>query len=487
MRVVCDNCGATYKIPEHKLVREVNKATCRRCGHGIIIRKPGEGGAAAQSVAPAVDGESTQITSQDELEARARAQAEAHASGGFGGPAVEDEIPATVINQPPGEATMPRHEPPPAPNPTLAPAPSPLPPAPPRPAPRGPTQAPPAPAAPSQGPAGVPKQATQAAAHDPSGDLSLVMMGTLGALAGASLAAVSVDHTMKVIGLAIALASGITSLLVLVTGDRGRKEASIVISMFVGLFLAGGAAAAVYFTGIGAPQETAPAVAEVEPEKVKLGGTEAPEGAFNDAVADDGEPTAEEEGDALAAALAEMEKAEEEEAVADAEIEEEPEPVKPSSKPTESPKAEISRSTSTRSSQSSGSSSSSRSSGSSSSGSSSSPKSSSSGSSSSSSSSSGSSGAVGVPLTVADTMLKSNKGVKRCFGLYRQETGSLPSGRITVKITIQPSGRPSTARIDGGQYAGTSLDTCLGSAIKAITFPPWDGSESMTLYYPFIL
>ena len=35
MRVVCDNCGAVYKISESKLVKEVNRATCQRCGHKI--------------------------------------------------------------------------------------------------------------------------------------------------------------------------------------------------------------------------------------------------------------------------------------------------------------------------------------------------------------------------------------------------------------------------------------------------------------------
>ena len=67
MRVVCDNCGAVYKIPESKLVREVNKATCRKCGHGIIIRKTGIG--PANSAPEPADGEATQITSADELEA----------------------------------------------------------------------------------------------------------------------------------------------------------------------------------------------------------------------------------------------------------------------------------------------------------------------------------------------------------------------------------------------------------------------------------
>jgi len=494
MRVVCDNCAATYKIPEHKLVREVNKATCRRCGHGIIIRKSG---ASYESVAPAADGESTQITSQEELEARARAQAQAHQSGsyssfGFGDQEeISEDVPPTVID-PPGEATVPRPDvggSAPRPNPTLAPAPS----APPRPppAPKPTTKAPPPPAAAAPAPqAGVPIQQLQKQGHDPSGDLALVMMCALGAMAGASLMAVTADHTLEVIGLAIALACGITSLLVLATGDRGRKEASVVLSMALGLFIAGGAAAAVKFTGVGAAPDV---VAEAtSTEKVKLGGTEIPEGAFNDAVAEDEnpEPTEEERADALAAALLEMEKADAEDSEEDALAElDEPEEEAPK---ISAPKTTVQRKTAAdveRKSTSSGSTKSTSGSTKSTSGSTKSssgttgpsaqPK--------STSSSSSSSGNVGVPVTVLDTMLKSNKGVKRCFGLYRQETGSLPTGRITVKLSIQPTGRASTARIDGGQYAGTSLDTCLGSAITKITFPPWDGPDAATYYYPFIL
>ena len=41
MRVVCDNCGAVYKIADSKLSKDVNKATCKRCGHKIVIYKPG--------------------------------------------------------------------------------------------------------------------------------------------------------------------------------------------------------------------------------------------------------------------------------------------------------------------------------------------------------------------------------------------------------------------------------------------------------------
>ncbi len=74
MRVVCDNCGAVYKIANNKLTKEVNRATCKRCGHKIIIYKPGSRAAeeaAAASAAPASadsDEERTVIKSVPELE-----------------------------------------------------------------------------------------------------------------------------------------------------------------------------------------------------------------------------------------------------------------------------------------------------------------------------------------------------------------------------------------------------------------------------------
>ena len=62
MRVVCDNCGATYKIPEHKLVKEVNKATCRKCGHRLLIRRPSTNAAPAPVPTPAQNDEETRLT-----------------------------------------------------------------------------------------------------------------------------------------------------------------------------------------------------------------------------------------------------------------------------------------------------------------------------------------------------------------------------------------------------------------------------------------
>ncbi|MCA9568178.1 MAG: zinc-ribbon domain-containing protein, partial [Myxococcales bacterium] len=40
MKVVCDNCSAVYKVPDDKLTKPVNKATCRQCGHRMLIPRP---------------------------------------------------------------------------------------------------------------------------------------------------------------------------------------------------------------------------------------------------------------------------------------------------------------------------------------------------------------------------------------------------------------------------------------------------------------
>ena len=91
MRVVCDNCGASYKIPDSKLTKEVNKATCRKCGHAIYIRKGGEEVAPPPVAPPPVPNEErTLITSAADLERAVRTRS----SGGFDEPA--DLRPTTV-------------------------------------------------------------------------------------------------------------------------------------------------------------------------------------------------------------------------------------------------------------------------------------------------------------------------------------------------------------------------------------------------------
>ncbi|GDX81544.1 hypothetical protein LBMAG42_33550 [Deltaproteobacteria bacterium] len=82
-----------------------------------------------------------------------------------------------------------------------------------------------------------------------------------------------------------------------------------------------------------------------------------------------------------------------------------------------------------------------------------------------------------------DTMMKSNKGVKICYIKEQKASGSLPNN-VKVKLTIQPSGSVSSAKIPSGEYQGTDFDSCLSGAVKAITFPPFDG-DPLSLTYAF--
>jgi DNA-directed RNA polymerase subunit RPC12/RpoP len=40
MKVVCENCGANYTVPDHKLTKPMNKATCKACNHKMLIPRP---------------------------------------------------------------------------------------------------------------------------------------------------------------------------------------------------------------------------------------------------------------------------------------------------------------------------------------------------------------------------------------------------------------------------------------------------------------
>ena len=429
MRVVCDNCGATYKIPEHKLSREVNKATCRKCQHTIIIRRPGAGGptVASQPAVVRPDSDSTQISSEADLRARAKAGAT---------PVHEEYVPPTVVESPApvhGDQTVPRADVSP-PTPLKQPAP-------PTGGPRIPNQAPSV-AAPKPAPViGVPL--AQPKGHDPSGDLMLVMAGCFAAIVGIGLMQANLGAEATTIGLAVALVASVTNLLVLITGDRGRKPAKPVLSMFLGIFLAGLCTGAMVLTDVLKPAESEPAVASAATDQDKAGfpivepplaAPDADPSVFS-TIEPEAKPQAKPEP-AVASVAPTPEPTPEPKAEPKAETKVTTTKVTPKVTPKVEPK---------------------------------------------------SSASIGVPVTVLDTMLKSNKGVKTCFGRYRQETGSLPSGRITVRITVQPSGKATSAKIAGGAYADSSLDTCLGSAVRSIQFPPWEGSEPATYNYPFIL
>ena len=95
-------------------------------------------------------------------------------------------------------------------------------------------------------------------------------------------------------------------------------------------------------------------------------------------------------------------------------------------------------------------------------------------------------GRVEVSSEDLNELLLSSRGIKSCWVVYQQETGSRPSGRIEVRFVIQPDGRPSEAAIADGPYRGTSLDRCLSTAIRRTQFPPYEGL-AQTVEYPFVL
>ncbi|MEY3212024.1 MAG: zinc-ribbon domain [Pseudomonadota bacterium] len=550
MRVVCDNCGASYKIPDSKLVKEVNHATCRKCGHRIVISRregpntePGVGEAAPGASAGQGDG-TLSSDAASTLINEGGGRAPMRPPMGFGG---ADEVPAALGRAPapePREATVPRDSAFAASMsargndaPTLPP-------------PSGPTpqqlaaqqqqqaaqaayaaqqqavfaaqqqqaayaaqqqqlammnaQYPQNPAMTGAFPVGgasvhqaaplpayPPPAAPMVAAprpHDPAPDLSWVMIASFGSAIGAGVLATSSSQPQTLIGLGISLWSAITSLMVLVTGDRGRREASVVGATVMGVVFSGLLTGAFY-----AAQPKGPAVAETTPPEGDVSEAMATLGA--DAAAPPAEATAATDpvtgaAGAVGAVTAPTEAAPTETPAA-------PTEPAPQGAATTTPQAVATAPTPSGSS-----SSGSASSGSSSSGSSSSKPSGSSSSGSSSSkptgsSSSGSSTASkptttaaapassGVPLSVLDTMLKTNANVKKCFVLYKQETGELPS-RVDVKLTVQPSGKTTAASVKTEQYKGTSLDGCLGTAIKGITFPGFEGS-AQDYSYPFVL
>ncbi len=90
-----------------------------------------------------------------------------------------------------------------------------------------------------------------------------------------------------------------------------------------------------------------------------------------------------------------------------------------------------------------------------------------------------------LPLTVIDTILRSNKGIKKCFYYEKKRTGTLPK-RVDVRLTIATSGSVRRVTMATSQYAGGELDDCLDEAIRQVYFPPFQGKE-MTLTYPFFL
>jgi hypothetical protein len=70
--------------------------------------------------------------------------------------------------------------------------------------------------------------------------------------------------------------------------------------------------------------------------------------------------------------------------------------------------------------------------------------------------------------------------VQNCYAQY-----NVP-GMVNVTVTINPSGRVSSAQVTG-KFAGTPTGTCVASAVKGASFPRFKGAAMSGIDYPFML
>ena len=70
--------------------------------------------------------------------------------------------------------------------------------------------------------------------------------------------------------------------------------------------------------------------------------------------------------------------------------------------------------------------------------------------------------------------------VQNCYAQY-----NVP-GMVNVTVTINPSGRVSSAQVSG-KFAGTPTGTCVASAVKGASFPRFKGQAMSGIDYPFML
>ena len=518
MRVVCDNCGASYRIPDHKLVKEVNKATCRKCGEPIIIRRSAGMSVGDKQVEVDPDA-ATQVTEAEALQAKEAEKAPPVVASipsgpsmghGFGVPPAhlpEDAGPPTVAQQMDfKDETIPRQDLPEstAARPDLAHAQALPPPPPPVRAsgkPSSPVTPPPefqrsAPTqvepplspqalAPNTAQPGVGQSLSQpprSASKVPSSDefsveYTVVMMANFAAIAGAIFLVLAEEPWQRSTGLFVCLAGAILSQGIVITSDRGRRPADMMLSYVFGFLIAGSAAAALHFyenknvdpAPVVSQADVSSAPIEVDVDVKKSDPVDGdPSQVVEDGLNDEEPEAAAPVEDAVKEPVVEERK----EVVAEKKetprsgVGRYPDDSKTSKEPTRSSRDEDfgdwddpvetpSRKTKTPSS--------------------------------SSSNKSSSSGSGGVSVTVLKTMLTSNRNVKKCFLSYRKETGSMPSGTIKVRLTIQPSGETTRAYIKDGEYKNGTLDACLSRAVTGISFPPFDSDKSKTYTYPFRL
>ncbi|MBX2799633.1 MAG: zinc-ribbon domain-containing protein [Myxococcales bacterium] len=479
MKVVCDNCRAVYKVPDAKLVKAVNKATCRNCGHRMLIPRPKPGadpdqrtlvtavpptpvGAPARSSGREVD---SQVLPGRRAPQRSTAKSLPPSALAW------ENAPETALQANPNPSSSTRNSLPSGSSPLSRSAgprstPGPLHRATNPGSPSSPRATPP----PSPNRTGTRSVPVIPVVHDPAADMNWAILGTFTALVGSfCLALLSVftdpvvSSVLMWLGLALSFGGGVLTILVLMTGNRGRRPARSGLSLVLGGLVAVVVASVMVGTKWGAEQVDLDSFAFAQPEDPDLQpipnpGTDEPEGEGTE------EPEGtEKDGPGGLEPNTDDIKQPKERSVPPAAPTKRPAPVgavasapRPTPKPPPAPAAPAPRPTPAPATTA------------------------------AATSAAPEPAASGVPIEAVNVMLSNNMSVKRCFvPLYR--AGALPP-RVNVKFNILPEGTASGISVlTPEEHAnGSELETCLRVAIASIKFPPTNGNGT-SITYPFIL
>ena len=476
MKVVCENCRAVYKVPDEKLTKTVNKATCRQCGHRMLIPKarpdgdPDERtlvtavpppGTPSPAIPRALDGERVTAAIDDEPEethaGRGPDDVELAAVPTTATPLAADErevVPAQSAAAEPPRLSNPVPE-------TVAA----------REAKKTPLVAPPRPRTPAPAPVQM-----GPLGHDPSADLNWAILGAVGALIGAILLSfLSILNNSWVMwgGLALAFGGSVLTLGVLFSGNRGRQAASplgsVAAAGIVGILAAGAlvstkiVALQVFDAGdisfdnldlsrivVPSPQPVPPTPAPTEPA---VAVADVAEGVTGEAaVAEPAPPPA------PVAAVPQVVPPPLPVPVAA------PVPAAPRPAPSPSPSPRPSPSPSPRPVPP--------------------PAPAPQPIAPAPVAPSAPAAMATVPVEVIHVMLSSNVAVKRCF-VPLLKAGALPP-RVDVRFTLSSAGKASGVGVTQSEYVGSDLERCLAAAVAGIAFPPTTGS-GQNIVYPFVL
>ncbi|MBN2800264.1 MAG: zinc-ribbon domain-containing protein [Deltaproteobacteria bacterium] len=487
MKVVCDNCRAVYKIPDEKLVKPVNKATCRNCGHRMLIPRPRK---------DADPEERTLVTAVPPTPAPAPGRAKAP---------VEDDQTLPGRFTPPGATPDPMER---YGTPALskdrsfdpggiAPAADGPRPASPTTQSESPRTQPPVPPQESMSSSSAP---TQVQLHpDPAGDMVLALLGAVGAITGAFILGLVPATTPGVgglalvvvgIGLVISMTGGFLAVLVILTGARGRRKASrfmsfaaaSVLGVLVALLVSGALPFALSgFASSGervaagtpdvampergqdppeepapaepvaAPKEAAPARPVQHTPPARVASPPRPEPAEPARVSTPSEPPV-----VVRVAPSAPARTQPSAPAAPARVAPPPQDdLAFLNEPDELDLPDESFQVGSR-------------------GGTSAPP------------SAPPAAAVESPsMDVIDIILRNNVDIKRCFFAHMKAVGSLPSN-VKVRFTVEPSGAVSAAGITDREFQGSELDRCLSRTIRGLTFPEFNGPPSKVTY-PFVL